>query len=168
MKAKKRVLILEDDHDLRPLIVNKIESAFPNMECFEADSPKSAMKHFKDNKFDYIVSDYNMPGQTALEMMKALRAINQNCGIIIFSGYVDQQKLRDVYALGAFDCIEKSEGMDRVLESIRKMDSFTHRFQINDEYCPLISNHSLLLLEQKAKQMHTTIDELIVSLLRSA
>jgi two-component system, chemotaxis family, chemotaxis protein CheY len=74
MTAKNiRVLIVDDFATMRRMIRNILKQlGFENIE--EADNGAAAMRVLETRDIDLIISDWNMPQMSGLELLKAVRA----------------------------------------------------------------------------------------------
>ncbi len=70
------VLVVDDFATMRR-IVRKILRDLQFQEIFEAENGIEALKLLKSNKVDLVVSDWNMPEMTGLELLKQVRADDQ-------------------------------------------------------------------------------------------
>ena len=67
-----RILVVDDFSTMRRIIRNILRQlGYANIE--EADDGTSAMAKLKNEKFDFVISDWNMPGMSGLELLQAIR-----------------------------------------------------------------------------------------------
>lgn len=68
-----KILIVDDFSTMRRIIKNLLRDlGFTN--TVEADDGKSAMPILKAGGVDFLVTDWNMPGMTGLDLLKAVRS----------------------------------------------------------------------------------------------
>jgi two-component system chemotaxis response regulator CheY len=68
-----KILVVDDFSTMRRIIKNLLRDlGFSNIQ--EADDGTTALPALKSGKFDLIVSDWNMPGMTGLDLLKAVRS----------------------------------------------------------------------------------------------
>ena len=68
-----KILIVDDFATMRKVIRNLLkQSGYENI--VEAEDGVNALKILKSQKIDFIVSDWNMPNMSGLELLKAVRA----------------------------------------------------------------------------------------------
>lgn len=75
MEAKKdmSILIVDDFSTMRRIIKNLLRDlGFPNTQ--EADDGTTALPMLKKGSFDFLVTDWNMPGMSGMELLKHVRA----------------------------------------------------------------------------------------------
>jgi len=70
---KMRFLVVDDFSTMRRIVRNLLkELGFTEIE--EAEDGSAALAKLKVEKFDFVVSDWNMPNMTGIELLKAVRA----------------------------------------------------------------------------------------------
>ncbi|MCC5857877.1 MAG: chemotaxis response regulator CheY [Ectothiorhodospiraceae bacterium] len=73
MDKNMKILIVDDFSTMRRIIKNLLRDlGFNN--TVEADDGNTALPILKKGGIDFLVTDWNMPGMTGLELLKAVRA----------------------------------------------------------------------------------------------
>lgn len=73
MDRNLRILVVDDFTTMRRIIIGLLKDlGFSNVE--EADDGKTALPMLQSHKYDLMISDWNMPGMTGLDLLKAVRA----------------------------------------------------------------------------------------------
>ena len=68
-----KILIVDDFSTMRRIIKNLLRDlGFTNTS--EADDGNSALPMLQSGNFDFLVTDWNMPGMTGIDLLKAVRA----------------------------------------------------------------------------------------------
>ncbi len=68
-----KILIVDDFATMRKVIRNLLKQVgYENIT--EAEDGAAALRVLKSQKIDFIISDWNMPNMTGLELLKAVRA----------------------------------------------------------------------------------------------
>ena len=68
-----RILIVDDFSTMRRIIKNLLNDlGYTN--TAEADDGNSALTALGQGNFEFVVTDWNMPGMTGIELLKAIRA----------------------------------------------------------------------------------------------
>jgi two-component system chemotaxis response regulator CheY len=68
-----KILIVDDFSTMRRIIKNLMRDlGFTNIS--EADDGQTALPMLKTGKFDFLVTDWNMPGMDGLSLLRAVRA----------------------------------------------------------------------------------------------
>jgi DNA-binding NtrC family response regulator len=107
LPGKTRLLIVEDDSDLRLTLCEHMENR--RFRLTSAKSGAEALQLFDSGKqFDIIFTDLVMPpGPNGLEVLKAARAINPHCYVVVMTGFASLETAIESVRLGAFDYLAK-------------------------------------------------------------
>jgi two-component system chemotaxis response regulator CheY len=72
-RADLRFLVVDDFATMRKIVHNLLkELGFSRIE--EAEDGVAALKQLRGGGFDFVVSDWNMPNMTGIELLRAIRA----------------------------------------------------------------------------------------------
>ncbi len=73
MNKDMKILIVDDFSTMRRIIKNLLRDlGFSNTS--EADDGNTALPMLKSGSFDFLVSDWNMPGMQGIDLLKAVRS----------------------------------------------------------------------------------------------
>jgi two-component system chemotaxis response regulator CheY len=73
VSSKVRFLVVDDFSTMRRIIKNFLNDlGYHNVQ--EADDGLSALPMLKTGNFDFLITDWNMPGMPGLDLLKAVRA----------------------------------------------------------------------------------------------
>jgi len=73
MNKNMKILIVDDFSTMRRIIKNLLRDLGFN-DTTEADDGQTALPLLKSGKFDFLVTDWNMPGMDGLTLLKTVRA----------------------------------------------------------------------------------------------
>jgi two-component system, chemotaxis family, chemotaxis protein CheY len=75
-----KILIVDDFSTMRRIIKNLLRDlGFSN--TTEADDGSTALPMLQKGDFEFLVTDWNMPGMTGIELLKAVRADPRLCSL---------------------------------------------------------------------------------------
>jgi two-component system chemotaxis response regulator CheY len=73
MEKTIKILVVDDFATMRKVVRNLLKQAgYENI--VEAEDGVSALRVLKSQKIDFVISDWNMPNMTGIELLKAVRA----------------------------------------------------------------------------------------------
>lgn len=73
MNKDMKILVVDDFSTMRRIIKNLLRDlGFTNAD--EADDGSSALPMLKTGKYDFLVTDWNMPGMTGIDLLRHIRA----------------------------------------------------------------------------------------------
>jgi len=71
-----KILVVDDFSTMRRIIKNLLrELGFTN--THEADDGTTALPMLQNGRFDFVITDWNMPGMQGIDLLKAIRADDQ-------------------------------------------------------------------------------------------
>ena len=71
--TKLRFLVVDDFSTMRRIVRNLLKE-LGHTDAEEADDGTVALARLKAEKFDFVISDWNMPNMTGIDLLKAIRA----------------------------------------------------------------------------------------------
>jgi two-component system response regulator DesR len=114
-----RVLIAEDNADLRDLLVQLI-SAESDLKCVGTASDVDAViSGTVLHKADVLVLDLELQGRSSIDVLKAVRGGGSKITIIVFSGHSHPDMIRHTLAAGADAYVPKNGEFELLLDAIR-------------------------------------------------
>jgi two-component system chemotaxis response regulator CheY len=73
MDKNMKILIVDDFSTMRRIVKNVLhELGFDNTD--EADDGKTALPMLQGGNYDFVITDWNMPGMQGIDLLKAIRA----------------------------------------------------------------------------------------------
>lgn len=73
MDKNMKILVVDDFSTMRRIVKNLLgDLGFKNID--EADDGNTALPKLQSGNFDFLVTDWNMPGMTGIDLLKAVRA----------------------------------------------------------------------------------------------
>ena len=73
MDKNMKILVVDDFSTMRRIIKNLLRDlGFTNIQ--EADDGNTALPMLQNGDFDFVVTDWNMPGMSGIELLKEIRA----------------------------------------------------------------------------------------------
>ncbi|MFG0255878.1 MAG: response regulator [Rhodopirellula sp. JB053] len=117
-----RVLIAEDSGVMRKIICRGLHSLWVE-ETVEAADGAIALELFeKENNFDLVLTDWNMPNMNGLDLVKAIRATGSKVPIMMITTEAEKARVVEAIQAGINDYLVKpfdqnmlQEKLDRVL-----------------------------------------------------
>ncbi|MBC7975591.1 MAG: response regulator [Myxococcales bacterium] len=94
-----RVLLADDDSDLRGLIADAITSLGADVVCVSSGGELEDQLT-AGRPFDIVVTDVTMPVRTGLEVMHWARATGIICPVVVMTALRDDETVAQVAALG--------------------------------------------------------------------
>ncbi len=116
----KKILIIEDEKNIRNRIVDTLDLADEPYHIFAAQHGREGLEIARHEMPDLIISDVMMPEMNGYEVLKALRAEEATSTIpfIFLSAKADIAHIREGMNLGADDYLPKPFSIDELLSVV--------------------------------------------------
>lgn len=114
---KTRILVVEDDVRLRNLLVESI--MLEGYQPKAAESAEEAIEFLKDEKFDILLTDVNLPGKSGLELLPIARQYNPNLYALVLTGFGTIDTAVQAMKLGASDFLSKPIALKDLISALR-------------------------------------------------
>ena len=111
-----RILVVEDDDQLRNLLVAVLSSEGYDVDC--AESGDIALPLVEKYDYQLILSDVMMPGISGMEFLEQVKRIRPKVEFIIMTGYPKVDAAVQAIKIGAFDYISKPFELSEIRERI--------------------------------------------------
>ncbi|NNE99411.1 MAG: sigma-54-dependent Fis family transcriptional regulator [Pyrinomonadaceae bacterium] len=115
---KKVALVIDDDVATLELMQYQLESK--GFSVFTAENGKTGEKFVKENEFDIILTDLNLPDISGIEMVGICKGIAPETEIIMITGDGSATRAVEATKAGAFYYVEKPINFDELLVLIEK------------------------------------------------
>ena len=111
-----RLLIVDDEPQIRRVLKASLTSH--GYETYEAKSGEEALQALREQRFDLVLLDMNMPGMSGLEVCREMRQTSEVAIVMLTVRDAEQDKVAALDA-GADDYVTKPFGMPELLARIR-------------------------------------------------
>jgi len=150
--------LLVDDH---PILLEGMKNLIrdPFEVTHTATSGLAALDYIKVTEFDLLITDYEMPGITGLELVKAARIAQPEIKIIVLSMHDDPAVVKELLRSGVSGYILKKDTYKNLTDALQKVME-GKRF-LSDEVAELLIN----LPEEEERGVLTTREIEILKLI---
>ena len=103
-----KILVVDDFQTMRRIIRNYLRQlGFNNVE--EAEDGDVALEKLKESEFDFVITDWNMPKMTGIDLLKKIRAENnfKNIPVLIITAEAEKENVVQAAQAGVNDYIVK-------------------------------------------------------------
>ena len=115
-------LIVDDMVTMRRIVKNVLKQlGFSNID--EAENGQDGLQKLKSSKYDFVVSDWNMPVMTGIDMLRAIRADEQLKAIpvLMVTAEAQQKNLVEAVQAGVSNYIVKPFTAETMQEKLAKI-----------------------------------------------
>jgi DNA-binding NtrC family response regulator len=107
-----KILVVDDNRELREILAEYLRGEGDPVEG--ADNGKEALEKQRENCYDLIITDLNMPELSGMELIKTIKEENDITEFVIITGYASMDSAVEAIKIGAFDYIVKPFRMEEL------------------------------------------------------
>ena len=114
----KNILYVDDDGTLIRLVTRLLKRRGFRVAGYT--DQKEALEALRSDPaaFDLVLTDYNMPGMSGLDVAREVKAFNPNLPVAVTSGFIDEELLAQAGGAGVSELIFKADDVDVFCESL--------------------------------------------------
>lgn len=139
-----KILVVDDVLENLEIVISIIEEHHPEYSIYQANSGKTALKVLDSVTPDILLTDWDMPGMSGIELIRAMKESPATCNIpaIIVTGVMLQpEDLKTAIEAGAVDYIRKPVN---AVELLARMNS---AITISENHKQLIKEKESAIIE---------------------
>jgi two-component system chemotaxis response regulator CheY len=113
------VLVADDSGTMRKIIIRSL-NALGISSVTEAGDGSQAVAIFRPGAFDLVLTDWNMPGKSGLEVIKEIRAQDAAVPIIMITTEAEKARVLQAIQAGVTDYLVKPFTAEMLREKLNK------------------------------------------------
>ena len=149
-----KILYVEDNKDSREALYGLLENFFSDITL--AFDGIDGLEKFKSGNFDLIITDLKMPKMSGLEMMQAIRDIDDDIPLIVSTAHQDQEFLMGCIELGVNGYLLKPINHKQLTRAIKYICGRLYYIQENKKYETSLEE----LVKERTKELEAAQKEL--------
>jgi len=143
---KPKVLIIDDEEQIRHLLIDVLGTAY---DCSDAGSAEEALAALSENTFDLVISDIDMGAMSGLELVPRVHSLSPDTVVVMVSGNQDIGFAIEALRVGAFDYITKPIDLRHVEASVERALNHCNLLKEKRRYKEQLE----MLLQQRTAQV---------------
>lgn len=108
-----RVLHVDDNPEFAEMAATFLEKEDDRITVETAQSAHEGLDRLADGGVDCIISDYEMPGQSGIEFLEAVRETHAELPFILYTGRGSEAVASDAISAGVTDYLQKEAGTEQ-------------------------------------------------------
>jgi len=117
----RHIVYIDDDEAMVLLVTRLLERQGFRVSGYS--NPNEAITALRADPavFDLVVSDYNMPGMSGLDVAREVRLLRADLPVVIASGFVDEELQTQAAAAGVHEVICKANAVDEFCAIVQRL-----------------------------------------------
>jgi DNA-binding NarL/FixJ family response regulator len=113
-----KILIADDHHVVRNGLKHVFMDEFMDVRLGEAENAAEVFKKLREEDWDMIVLDINMPGRNGLEVLQQMRDEKSKIPVLVMSMHAEEQIALRVLKLGAYGYLSKEVSESEIVRAV--------------------------------------------------
>lgn len=118
-KSSGRILIVDDEEDLRTLLAQVLENAGHQVQT--VSNGKEAISRLGQEQFDLALLDIQMPTVNGIQVLKFIREHCPDTKAIMLTGYADLKHAMEAKEFGAREFIGKPYKIEDIISTVERL-----------------------------------------------
>lgn len=120
MASEPLVLVVDDESAVRRLVASQVTSL--GYEAELASDARAAMEIVRANhdRLALVLSDVNMPGESGVELLRAIKRIDESIQVVMVTGSQDLKTVRECVREGAYDYLLKPFDLEDLSHTVER------------------------------------------------
>ena len=114
----KKILVADDHPAIRNGVKLILKNEFSEVEFGEASNAVEIFKALKENNWDILILDMDMPGRNGLEVLKQLKSENNKIPVLVFSMHPAEQIAVRAIKSGAQGYLSKDSASEELGKAV--------------------------------------------------
>ena len=123
----KRIILADDHSFIRLGLIQILKDEYPSVIIKEVGDGESLIKEVRQNDWDLVISDLDMPGKSGLEALEQIKLKKPQLPVLILSIYTEDLYAVRVLKAGASGYLNKSAAPYELINAI-------HRISLGKKY----------------------------------
>lgn len=114
-------VLIVDDHPIVRRGLKQVLQDEPEYSVVEAGNAREALQEIKQQTFDLVIADIDLPGTNGIELLKEIKQQNKDTPVLMLSVYPEDQVAVRVLRAGASGFLSKETAPEQLVVAIRKI-----------------------------------------------
>jgi len=120
MAVRKRILVVDDNPTVLFVFHDTLKNLGSSYEVMTTESGLQALNEVKEEPFDLVITDLNMPDLNGVELTKAIRQTSPGTTVVWITAYGCHSMSSAAARLEVHGCYDKPLEVDEILQVVRE------------------------------------------------
>jgi DNA-binding NtrC family response regulator len=152
-----KILVVDDNRELREILEEYLRGEGDYVDG--ANNGKEALERYRDNYYDLIITDLNMPELAGMELIKTVQQENEITEFVIITGYASMDSAVEAIKIGAFDYIVKPFRMEELKVVVKNVREKVRLKKLNTQLFDTLKSFYDEIERYRQKNNDDTVNE---------
>ncbi|MEQ1515201.1 MAG: ATP-binding protein [Usitatibacteraceae bacterium] len=120
-KGVQHILYIDDDESLVLLVKRLLERRGYHVHAYTDQQEALDALNINAAQYDLVVTDYNMPGLSGLDVARAVREVRAELPVVVASGFITEALREQATAAGVRELLFKANAVEDICDAIARM-----------------------------------------------
>lgn len=144
------VLHVDDDPQFGSLTKTMLERDREAFEVHVETDPRAVERRLEGHSVDCVVTDYDMPGMSGIELLERVRAREESLPVILFTGKGTEEVASRAISAGVTDYLQKETGTDQYSVLANRIEKAVEKRRQEQQAAKLRHRFAVVLETMKA------------------
>ncbi|RQG89553.1 hybrid sensor histidine kinase/response regulator [Natrarchaeobius chitinivorans] len=127
------ILCVDDEPGLADLVGKQLELKGDCIVATGVTCPEAALDYLAGHAVDAIVSDFDMPAMTGLDLLESVRADYPSLPFILYTGKGSEEIASEAIRMGVTEYMQKETGTDQYSVLVNRVQNAVRRYRAEDQ-----------------------------------
>lgn len=137
--TKNKILVIDDEQIICDLLRDVLTDQGYDVQTFLTG--ETGVKKFKEGGFNLVITDLKLPDMDGLKVLSEIKNFDDDCIVIVITGYPSFETVRSALRQGAYDYVPKPFDIEEICFSVKRALAFWN-----------LKNTNKLLVQQLEEQ----------------
>ena len=124
-----RLLHVDDDPAFAEMVSLFLEQECSTCRVTTATDAPAGLEELRSESFDCVVSDYEMPGETGLDLLRAVRDSHPDLPFVLFTGRGSEEIAAEAISAGVSDYLQKGGGTEQYTVLANRVENLVSQYR---------------------------------------
>lgn len=133
MRSLKRqkidLMLVDDEHDILELSKMALNQGNRDLNIKTTTIPNKVLEQLETSNLDAIISDYNMPQMTGVDLLEKVREIDEDLPFILYTGEGTEEIAEEAINAGVTDYFKKEAGLDHYDFILNSLENSVEKYR---------------------------------------
>ncbi|MEN8241484.1 MAG: response regulator [Chloroflexota bacterium] len=164
METTKRILVVDDEEQVRFVVSESLKALGNNLEIRTAENGTQALELFKEESFDLVITDLKMPGMDGFKLTESIKTINPKTAVIWMTAYGGESVKAEAHKLEIRRFLTKPLDIADFRKIAQQALDATARERKTEVFTPIEPNAALRMRLERMRRDSGATATLIITL----
>jgi PAS domain S-box-containing protein len=124
-----RLLHVDDDPAFAEMVSQFLERECSTCRVTTTTDVPAGLEQLRSEAFDCVVSDYEMPGETGLDLLRAVRDSHPDLPFVLFTGRGSEEIAAEAISAGVSDYLQKGGGTEQYTVLANRIENLVSQYR---------------------------------------